>query len=65
MLPHTRYSDTTGRECSNMVRLACSKLRTMRSVDDIVLNLSLRKLSKHEHSIERYCIELLDPKQKT
>ena len=37
----------------------------MRSVDDIVLNLSLRKLSKHEHSIERYCIELLDSKQKT
>ena len=34
-------------------------------VDDIVLNLSLRKLSKHEHSIERYCIELLDSKQKT
>ena len=38
----------------------CSKLRTMRSVDDIVLNLSLRKLSKHEHSIE-----LLDAKHKT
>ena len=37
----------------------------MRSVDDIVLNLSLRKLSKHEHSIERYYIELLDSKQKT
>ena len=43
----------------------CSKLHTMRSVDDIVLNMSLRKLSKHEHSIERYCIELLDSKQKT
>ncbi len=36
----------------------------MRSVDDIALNLSLRKLSKHEY-IERYCIELLDSKQKT
>ena len=34
-------------------------------VDDIVLNLSLRKLSKREHSIERYCIELLDSRQKT
>ena len=46
-----------------------SKLRTMRSVDDIALNMSLRKLSKHEYSelnsIERYCIELLDSKQKT
>ena len=28
----------------------CSKLRTMRSVDDIALNLSLRKLSKYEYS---------------
>ena len=40
----------------------------MRSVDDIAMNLSLRKLStktnKHEYS-ERYCIELLDSKQKT
>ena len=37
----------------------------MRSVDDIVLNISLRKLSKHDHSIEQYCIELLDSKQNT
>ena len=39
----------------------------MRSVDDIALNLSLRKLSKREYSntTERYCIELLDSRKKT
>ena len=38
----------------------------MRSVDDIALNLSLRKTKReYSYNIERYCSELLDSKNKT